>query len=141
MQRRKLIQISVFVIRKSDFSSSIKSLTYSNLPAFDGGDDDPLYADVPKPRKDKSERKPYLTPMKELIRRAKEEKLLRKSQPCRLLEDPPDNGLLVPELVHVAHSVHRCRNSLLAGISKIIHQVPLHRCRLLLPYLPISVSY
>ncbi|CAF1707796.1 unnamed protein product [Brassica oleracea var. botrytis] len=57
-------------------------------------------------------------PMKELIRRAKEE---RKSQPCRVLEDPPDNGLLVPELVHVAHRVHRCRASLLSGLSTIIH--------------------
>ncbi|WZZ44493.1 hypothetical protein YC2023_040752 [Brassica napus] len=56
--------------------------------------------------------------MKELIRRAKEE---RKSQPCRVLEDPPDNGLLVPELVHVAHRVHRCRASLLSGLSTIIH--------------------
>lgn len=131
MQRRKLMQISVFVISKSHFSSSsIKSLTNLDLPAID--DDDPLYADVPKPRKDKSERKPYPTPMKELIRRAKEEKQLRKSQPCRVLEDPPDNGLLVPELVHVAHNVHRCRNSLLSGLSKIIHHhVPVHRCRLL----------
>ncbi|KAL1203833.1 APO protein 3 [Cardamine amara subsp. amara] len=128
MQRRKLMQISsVFVISKSHFSSSIKPLTNLDLPA---DDDDPLYADVPKPRKDKSERKPYPTPMKELIRRAKEEKQLRKSQPCRVLEDPPDNGLLVPELVHVAHSVHRCRNSLLSGLSKIIHHhVSVHRCR------------
>ncbi|KAL0862828.1 hypothetical protein Bca101_041946 [Brassica carinata] len=45
--------------------------------------------------------------MKELIRRAKEEKQLRKSQPCRVLEHPPDNGLLV----HVAQRVHRCRVS------------------------------
>ncbi|KAF2535137.1 hypothetical protein F2Q68_00018946 [Brassica cretica] len=68
--------------------------------------------------------------MKELIRRAKEEKELRKSQPCRALEDPPDNGLLVPELVHVARRVHRCRASLLSGLSAIIHHhVSVHRCR------------
>ncbi|CAH8387741.1 unnamed protein product [Eruca vesicaria subsp. sativa] len=126
MQRRKrIVQISLFLINnKSNFSSSssIKSLTTL--------DDDPLYADVPKPRKDKSERKPYPTPMKELIKRAKEEKELRKSQPCRVLEDPPDNGLLVPELVHVAHGVHRCRASLLNGLSGIInHHVSVHRCR------------
>lgn len=129
MQRRKLVQISVFVIRKSHFSTSTKSLTNLDIPVV-VDDDDPLYADVPKPRKDKSERKPYPTPMKELIRRAKEEKQLRKLQPCRVLEDPPDNGLLVSELVHVAHCVHRCRNSLLSGLSKIIHHVPVHRCRL-----------
>lgn len=131
MQRRKLLQISVFVISRSHFSSSsIKSLTNLDLPSSATGvDDDPLYVDVPKPRRDKSERKPYPTPMKELIRRAKEEKQLRQSQPCRVLEDPPDNGLLVPELVDVAHRVHRCRASLLSGLSKIIHHISVHRCR------------
>ncbi|AED97538.1 APO protein 3 [Arabidopsis thaliana] len=130
MQRRKLVEISIFVIRKSNFSSSIKSLTNLDVDVSVDNDEDPLYADVPKPPKDKSERKPYPTPMKELIRRAKEEKQLRKLQPCRVLEDPPDNGLLVPELVDVAHCVHRCRNMLLSGLSKIIHHVPVHRCRL-----------
>ncbi|CAN6970366.1 unnamed protein product [Brassica rapa subsp. trilocularis] len=129
MQRRKRItQISLSIISKTRFfsSSSIKPLT--NLD--DDDEADPLYADVPKPRKDKSERKPYPTPMKELIRRAKEEKELRKSQPCRVLEDPPDNGLLVPELVPVARRVHRCRASLLSGLSRIVHHhVHVHRCR------------
>ncbi|CAN8264731.1 unnamed protein product [Cochlearia groenlandica] len=131
MQRRKLVQISVFVITKSNFSSSIKPLTSLDFPSSTlVEDEDPLYADIPKPNKDKSERKPYPTPMKELIRRAKEEKQLRNSHPCRVLEDPPDNGLLVPELVHVAHGVHRSRGSLLSGLSKIIHHVPVHSCRL-----------
>ena len=132
MQRRKRItQISLSVISKTRFSSSsIKPLINLDFPCSKATDDDPLYADVPKPRKDKSERKPYPTPMKELIRRAKEEKELRKSQPCRVLEDPPDNGLLVPELVHVARRVHRCRASLLSGLSAIIHHhVSVHRCR------------
>ncbi|KAJ0236358.1 APO protein 3 [Hirschfeldia incana] len=137
MQRRnRILQISLFGISKSRFSSSsINPLTdldfpYSKATDDDDEDEDPLYADVPKPRKDKSERKPYPTPMKELIRRAKEEKELRKSQPCRVLEDPPDNGLLVPDLVHVAHSVHRRRASLLSGLSRIIHHhIPVHRCR------------
>ncbi|CAN6862701.1 unnamed protein product [Brassica oleracea] len=132
MQRRKRItQISLSVISKTRFSSSsIKPLINLDFPCSKATDDDPLYADVPKPRKDKSERKPYPTPMKELIRRAKEEKELRKSQPCRVLGDPPDNGLLVPELVHVARRVHRCRASLLSGLSAIIHHhVSVHRCR------------
>ncbi|CAN7024497.1 unnamed protein product [Brassica oleracea var. botrytis] len=132
MQRRKRItQISLSVISKTRFSSSsIKPLTNLDFPYSKATDDDPLYADVPKPRKDKSERKPYPTPMKELIRRAKEEKELRKSQPCRVLGDPPDNGLLLPELVHVARRVHRCRASLLSGLSAIIHHhVSVHRCR------------
>lgn len=93
------------------------------------GDDDPLYSDVPKPRRDKSERKPYVTPMKNLIQRAKEEKEARKAQPCRLLEHPPDNGLLVPELIPVSHQVYQARESLLLGVLKLLQVVPIQRCR------------
>lgn len=144
LQRRKLItQISLFAITKTPFSSSsssIKPLTTSLDFPYDDVEN-PLYADVPKPRKDKSERKPYPTPMKELIRRAKEEKALRRSQPCRVLEDPPDNGLLVPELVHVAHGVHRRRSSLLSGLSRIVHRhVSVHRCRLTISFV-LTVLY
>ncbi|KAJ8752602.1 hypothetical protein K2173_005491 [Erythroxylum novogranatense] len=98
---------------------------------FSGGhpSGDPPYTDIPKPRRDKSERKPYLTPMKELIRRAKKEKEARKAQPCRLLERPPENGLLVPELVDVAHRVYLARASLLSGLNKLVQFVPVHRCR------------
>ncbi|PQQ05319.1 APO protein 3 mitochondrial [Prunus yedoensis var. nudiflora] len=76
-----------------------------------------------------SERKPYPTPMKVLIQRAKEEKEARKAQPCRMLEEPPDNGLLVPELVEVAHQVYRARQSVLFGLSKLLQVVPVQRCR------------
>lgn len=91
--------------------------------------DDPLYADVPRPCRRKSERKPYPTPMKILIRRAKEEKEARKAQPSRVLEDPPDNGLLVPELIGVAHQVYQAQQSLLLGLRKLIDVIPVQRCR------------
>ncbi|KAB1217536.1 APO protein 3, mitochondrial [Morella rubra] len=91
--------------------------------------DEPLYADVPKPRLKKSERKPYPTPMKVLIARAKEEREARKAQPCRVLRDPPDNGLLVPELVEVANRVYQARCSLLFGLSKLGQLIPPLRCR------------
>ncbi|KAI5349932.1 hypothetical protein L3X38_002823 [Prunus dulcis] len=94
-----------------------------------GDSDDPLYADVPRPPRKMSERKPYPTPMKVLIQRAKEEKEARKAQPCRMLEEPPDNGLLVPELVEVAHQVYRARQSVLFGLSKLLQVVPVQRCR------------
>ncbi|KAF7123691.1 hypothetical protein RHSIM_Rhsim12G0180800 [Rhododendron simsii] len=94
-----------------------------------GEGDDPLYADVPRPSRNKSERKPYPTPMKVLIRRAKEEREARKANPCRVLEDAPDNGLLVPELVDVAHRVYRARETVLFGISKLLDVIPLQRCR------------
>uniref|UniRef100_A0A2P2NLH0 APO domain-containing protein n=1 Tax=Rhizophora mucronata TaxID=61149 RepID=A0A2P2NLH0_RHIMU len=91
--------------------------------------DDAPYSDIPKPRRDKSERKPYPTPMRVLIQRAKKEKEARKAQPCRMLEHPPDNGLLVPELVEVAHRVYRARESLLSGLAKLVKVVPVQRCR------------
>ncbi|XP_057473255.1 APO protein 3, mitochondrial [Actinidia eriantha] len=94
-----------------------------------GEGDDPLYADLPKPSRMKVERKPYPTPMKVLIRRAKEEREARKAQPCRLLEEPPGNGLLVPELVDVAHRVYRARESVLFGVSKLLDVAPVQRCR------------
>ncbi|XP_024027453.1 APO protein 3, mitochondrial isoform X2 [Morus notabilis] len=67
--------------------------------------------------------------MKTLIRRAKEERVARKAQPCRLLEHPPENGLLVPQLVAVAHQVHQARETLLLGVSKLLQVLPLQRCR------------
>ncbi|KAF2311637.1 hypothetical protein GH714_025431 [Hevea brasiliensis] len=90
---------------------------------------DPLYSDIPKPRRDKSQRKPLPTPMKLLIQRAKQEKEARRAQPCRMLEHPPDNGLLVPELVEVAHQVYRARQSLLSGLAKLVKVIPVQRCR------------
>ncbi|KAL4017056.1 hypothetical protein IC575_024730 [Cucumis melo] len=90
---------------------------------------DPSYVDLPKPRVSESSRKPYPTPMKVLIQRAKEERLARKAQPCTMVEHPPDNGLLVPDLVHVAHSVYLAWKTLLFGISRLLDAVPIQRCR------------
>ncbi|KAK9748237.1 hypothetical protein RND81_02G045100 [Saponaria officinalis] len=90
---------------------------------------DDSYIDLPEPRKGKSVRKPYPTPMKILIQRAKEEKELMKLNPCRILEHPPDNGLLVPELVEVSKQVYWARESLLIGISKLLPFIPVLTCR------------
>ncbi|TVU29685.1 hypothetical protein EJB05_21263, partial [Eragrostis curvula] len=89
------------------------------------------YADVPRPGR-KWERKPYVTPMKVLIRRAKEERRVRKENPCRVLEHPPDNGLLVPHLVEVAHRVYAARERLLDGLTKLVEgeaAFTVKRCR------------
>lgn len=67
--------------------------------------------------------------MKILIRRAKQEREARKAQPCKLLEESPENGLLVPELVGVAHQVYRARESILLGLSKLVKVIPVLRCR------------
>ncbi|GLU20812.1 hypothetical protein SLE2022_369940 [Rubroshorea leprosula] len=131
MQRKSLIselfrlQNLNYGFNQSFFFSSEKT----HIPSLLADPDDSLYADVPKPQRDKSERKPYPTPMKVLIERAKKEREVRKAQPCRVLEDPPGNGLLVPELVDVAHRVYRARESLLSGVAKLIRVVPVQRCR------------
>ncbi|KAK9278609.1 hypothetical protein L1049_028182 [Liquidambar formosana] len=134
MQRRRIVSEISFL--KILYSRLTPSLRFSNVRTLTlgGGEgeehgDDPLYADVPKPCRKKSERKPYPTPMKILIRRAKKEKEARKAQPCKMLEEPPDNGLLVPQLVQVAHRVYRARGSLLVGLSKLVHAIPVQRCR------------
>ncbi|KAI3520062.1 hypothetical protein L1887_09283 [Cichorium endivia] len=67
--------------------------------------------------------------MKILVQRAKKEKEARKAQPCKLLETPPENGLLVPELVDVAHQVYQARESILLGLSKLVNSIPVLRCR------------
>ncbi|XP_049932530.1 APO protein 3, mitochondrial-like isoform X2 [Nymphaea colorata] len=89
---------------------------------------DLVYVDLPRPARDKSERKPYPTPMKVLIQRAKMEKEARKLNPCRTLE-PPDNGLLIPEFVPIAHQVYKARTNLLDGLSKLLNVVDVKRCR------------
>ncbi|KAF8390745.1 hypothetical protein HHK36_025272 [Tetracentron sinense] len=127
MHRRVVAGISYlkklhFRLNPTSFFSSGRTQTLEG--------DDPLYTDVPKPRRRKSERKPYPTAMKVLIRRAKEERAARKAEPCRILEEAPDNGLLVPQLIEVAHRVYRARESLLLGLSKLVHvAVPVKRCR------------
>ncbi|KAI5435069.1 hypothetical protein KIW84_021773 [Lathyrus oleraceus] len=104
-------------------------------PVKDEPDDRFPYSDVPNPSRIKSERKPYVTPMKVLIARAKAEREARKAQPCRVLEDPPDNGLLVPELVEVAHRVYRARGYLLSGLGQLVRVIPVLRCEYALPIL------
>lgn len=134
MQRRSLLlqisQLPEFHCRfnQAYFFSSGKTQNFHSFPDNNG---DPMYSDVPKPRTDKSQRKPYPTPMKELIKRAKQEKEVRKFQPCRLLEHPPANGLLVPELVDVAHRVYRARELILSSLSKLLQFIPVQRCRYL----------
>lgn len=123
--------VSDVSLLKSLRSRLNRNLLFSSEMRLNDGDgpDDPLYCDVPKPSRRKYERKPYVTPMKVLIQRAKAEREARKAQPCRMLEEPPDNGLLVPELVEVAHRVYQAHQSLLCGLSVLVKIIPVQRCR------------
>ncbi|XP_047314649.1 APO protein 3, mitochondrial [Impatiens glandulifera] len=126
MHRRILSEI--YSVKKS-ISDRISIRTLISGGGVEVDDGDPLYTDVPRPLRKKSQRKPYQTPMKVLVQRAKQEREARKANPCRRLEESPDNGLLVPELIEVAHRVFRAKESLLLGISKLLHFVPVLRCR------------
>jgi len=66
--------------------------------------------------------------MKVLIARAKTEREVRKAQPCRVLEEAPENGLLVPELVEVARRVYQTRGFLLSGLKQLVRVIPVLRC-------------
>ncbi|GMP34316.1 hypothetical protein CsSME_00007232 [Camellia sinensis var. sinensis] len=129
MQRKILSEIHGLKVLNSRINLGFHFVTGRTRTLRVEEEDDPVYADVPKPCRTKSERKPYPTPMKVLIRRAKEEREARKAQPCRMLEEPPDNGLLVPQLVELAHRVYRARESVLFGISKLVPVTLVQRCR------------
>ncbi|KAH9615769.1 hypothetical protein KSS87_012344 [Heliosperma pusillum] len=125
---RQLISLNRFRVERHCSGGGVDEESINVIP-FGDEFHDPLYTDLPVPRKRKSERKPYPTPMKTLIQKAKEEKELMKSMPCRILEHPPDNGLLVPELVDVSKRVYCARENLLIGISKLLTFIPVLRCR------------
>ncbi|KAJ0977232.1 hypothetical protein J5N97_012706 [Dioscorea zingiberensis] len=137
--RRLLLQHFGYVNKKrflksqSEFTVLYSSNRRNHEDVDDDWDEDGelAYSDVPRPGK-KWERKPYPTPMKELIRRAKEQKRDRQENPCRLLEHPPENGLLVPDLIEVAYQVYHARESLLHSLSWLIDgdaAIPVKKCR------------
>ncbi|KAF9668112.1 hypothetical protein SADUNF_Sadunf15G0094100 [Salix dunnii] len=124
----KILKPQQLLSKKPNLTHFFSTKTPIPLP-YGTETNDPSYEDIPKPVRDKSERKPYVTPMKVLIKRAKEEREARKLQPCRMLENPPDNGLLVPQLVPVAHQVYEAREALISGISKLVKVIPVQKCR------------
>eukprot|EP01018_Ginkgo_biloba_P037022 Gb_19099 [translate_table: standard] len=43
--------------------------------------------------------------------------------------DPPENGLLVPELIQVSQEVYQARTTLLRGVTKLFNVFSVHTCR------------
>ncbi|OWM77961.1 hypothetical protein CDL15_Pgr018530 [Punica granatum] len=75
----------------------------------------------------KSERKPMVTSVNELKRQARAAKTLRQNVqeiPLRA----PENGLLVRELVPVAHEVYASRAELFACVSAVAGRIPIYLC-------------
>lgn len=82
-----------------------------------------LPADMPKTKK-----KPFPIPVKELRRAARERQKNKKGRPRRPI-GPPKNGLLVPELIPVAHKVFEARTKLVNGVAELLKVVLVHACR------------
>ena len=85
------------------------------------------YTELPRKLK-QSERKPWVTSITELKRRARLEKQER-SVVREVTLSPPENGLLVKKLVPVAHEVLAARTELLACVSEVVNNTPIYSCR------------
>lgn len=84
---------------------------------------------VELPRKLKrSERKPLVTGVNELKRRARAEKKERREAREVHLK-PPENGLLVKGLVPVAHEVLAAKAELFVCVSRVAEEIPVYSCR------------
>lgn len=86
------------------------------------------YGELPRKLK-KSERKPWVTCINELKRRARFDKRERNLVEEATLK-PPENGLLVKALVPKAHEVFVARDLLYACISKVAPKVHIFVCSL-----------
>ncbi|ESR35904.1 APO protein 3 mitochondrial [Citrus sinensis] len=82
------------------------------------------------PRKcKKCERKPWVTHINELKRMARRERKERQMVKEKIL-GPPENGLLVKELIPVAHDVFAARTELLACVTRVAKSIAIYTCSL-----------
>ncbi|MBA0576471.1 hypothetical protein Golob_024248 [Gossypium lobatum] len=80
------------------------------------------------PRKlKKTERKPWVTNINELKRIGRAERKERQIVRERILQ-PPQNGLLVKELIPVAHQVNADRIQLFTCVSKVAQSIAIYSC-------------
>lgn len=104
-------------------NSSKGSQPFSPLHARASTSGDPQNKDLPRALP-KNKKKPYVVP-------PKRGGFLAKKGPKKPLEDfysPPGNGLLVPELIPVAHAVYEAREALLHLVAKLMEVVPVKAC-------------
>lgn len=76
----------------------------------------------------KSKKKPYIVPMKKMVAEAREARALAEKGIDKPLE-PPKNGILVPELIPVAHTVLENWKVLIKGLSQLLTVVSVYGCR------------
>ncbi|XP_010550896.1 PREDICTED: APO protein 1, chloroplastic [Tarenaya hassleriana] len=75
----------------------------------------------------KRKKKPYPIPFKKIQEEARKDKKLAQMGVEKQL-DPPKNGLLVPDLVPVAHEVLDNWKFLIKGLTQLLHVVPVYAC-------------
>lgn len=69
-----------------------------------------------------TKKKPFIRPLKDVIKK------LKKDSGESLLQ-PPANGLLIPELVPVAHETFKARVVLVKGVQTLLKTFPVKACR------------
>lgn len=75
-----------------------------------------------------SERKPLVTSFNELKRQARRKRKERQNVHEILLQ-PPENGLLVKQLIPIAHQVYAARSELLSSVSRLVKHIAIYTCR------------
>ena len=124
-----IISLQFNICSMSNLSLQFNICSMSNLSAAfstsSGGV--PTLAELPR-KLQKPERKPFVTNVNELKRRARLERKIRQEVHEVVLR-PPENGLLVKRLVPVAHEVYAARNVLLKCVSRIVESIAVHFCR------------
>lgn len=87
----------------------------------------PQNVDLP-PLLPKKKKKPYPVPLRNIQLAARKDKKLTEMGIEKPLQ-PPDNGLLVPDLIPVAYEVLDAWKLLIRGLSQLMHVVPVYGCR------------
>ncbi|KAK4283340.1 hypothetical protein QN277_000301 [Acacia crassicarpa] len=88
----------------------------------------PATSELPKKLK-KSERKPLVRSINELKREARQKKKDRQKAHEIILQ-PPENGMLVKQLIPVAHQVYAARLELLSIVSRLVKHIAIYTCSL-----------
>lgn len=87
----------------------------------------------------KKKKKPYPIPLKQIKRAAKADKELAQRGIEKPLE-PGKNGLLVTDLIPVAHEVLDAWKILIKGLSHLLHVIPVYACRLIFSGQEITIN-
>ncbi|KAJ0077917.1 hypothetical protein Patl1_37224 [Pistacia atlantica] len=87
-----------------------------------------IHPEFPRKLK-KNERKPLVTSINELKRLARWEKKQRQMVKEKILR-PPENGLLIKELIPIAHEVYASRTELFACVSVVVESISIYTCSL-----------